>query len=104
MDPQQRLKINAFFRQSLLIQEPLTRVIAELARDVVWDNAIKPKDAIHIATAAYHRIPVMHTYDEGLTGLGTITVHGFTFSIIEPHATVQLQLPHEEPQTPPDRG
>ncbi len=89
MDPEHRSRVNAFFRQLHMALEPLTRLIAELARDVVWDHSIKAKDAVHVATAAYHEIPVLHTFDEGLLRLETVSVNGFTLRIIKPHVTAQ---------------
>jgi len=66
MDIAKRPRIRNFFRDSFIVQKPLTRKIAELATDVVWDCSIKAKDAIHVATAAYYGIAVIHTYDEDL--------------------------------------
>ena len=63
LDLAKRPLVSNFFRQIFISQEPLTREIAELARDVVWDNAIRPKDAIHVATAAYFKIGEFHTFD-----------------------------------------
>lgn len=98
MDPAKRPKINAFFRAPHIIQRPLTRVIAELARDIVWDSNVKPKDAIHIATAGYYKIKTFHTFDVPLLKMGTVDVAGFTVQIKEPYAPRQLDLPHE-PET-----
>lgn len=44
-------KIEAFFRHSWIIVRELDRFIAEDARELVWNKNIKPKDAIHLATA-----------------------------------------------------
>jgi predicted nucleic acid-binding protein len=50
LDPKFRPTLNNFFLQNFISLKPLTREIAELARDIVWDTNIKPKDAIHVAT------------------------------------------------------
>lgn len=84
--------MNNFFRAAHIIQKPLTRVIAELARDVVWDSNVKPKDAVHIATSAYSKIKEFHTFDEGLLNSKSITAYGFIVSIQKPYAPRQLEL------------
>src|SRR5262245_47193543 len=44
-------KIEAFFRHSWIVVRELDRFIAEDARELVWSKNVKPKDAIHLATA-----------------------------------------------------
>ena len=44
----------------------LTRPIAEAARDLCWNRRIRPKDAIHMASAIAARCVVLHTHDEDL--------------------------------------
>jgi predicted nucleic acid-binding protein len=92
LDPSKRPLINSFFRASHIIQKPLTRAIAELARDVVWDSGIMPKDAIHIATAAYYKVGVFHTFDRGLLDKGNVVIGGFDMAICKPHAQRQVEL------------
>jgi predicted nucleic acid-binding protein len=43
--------VRRFFRRSNLRVRNVTRGIAESAQDLVWNHSIKPKDAIHVATA-----------------------------------------------------
>jgi predicted nucleic acid-binding protein len=93
LDPAKRPAVSAFFRAAWITQRPVTRVIAELARDVVWDNSIKPKDAIHIATAAVDKIETFHTFDRDLLKMGTVTIAGFTVKIDRPFGTGQQKLP-----------
>lgn len=46
------------------------RQIAEAARHLIWDFPhLKPKDAIHAATAIAHQVDELHTYDEHLLKL-----------------------------------
>lgn len=96
LDPAKRVLVGNFFRQQHLSQKSVTRMIAELARDVVWDSAIKPKDAIHVATAAMYKISEFHTYDEGLLKLGTVSVNGFSINIAEPYHAHQITLDIDE--------
>ena len=68
--------LRKFFRRSYIRVHNVTRAIAEGAQDVVWNHNIKPKDAIHVATAVSLSVPTLETFDDGLlnrTGLvGTI--------------------------------
>lgn len=43
--------IRAFFARSYLQIREVDRRIAELAQDIVWEHGVRPKDAIHVATA-----------------------------------------------------
>lgn len=58
--------IRQFFRNSFFLTVDLDRYIAELAQDVVWDFGIKPRDAIHVATALACEVPILDTFDKGL--------------------------------------
>ena len=71
-----------------------------MARDVVWDSNIKPKDAIHVATCAYYRIRILHSFDTDLFGKGTIDVNGFKIDVIHPDAghKSQMEIPIEDPK------
>jgi predicted nucleic acid-binding protein len=59
-------KVRRFFRHSYLRLWTVTRSIAEDAQDLVWKHSIRPKDAIHVATALAARCPTLETFDEGL--------------------------------------
>lgn len=60
--------LRRFFRRSFIRVRNVTRAIGELAQDLVWDHNIKPKDAIHVATALNAKAPVLETFDGGLIG------------------------------------
>ena len=60
--------IEKFFKSPYISVENVTRHISENARDLVWDNGIRPKDAIHVATALHRKIPVLNTFDRQLLG------------------------------------
>lgn len=47
----QRGDIRGFFAHKYVQIRQLDRTTAELAQTVVWDHAVNPKDAIHVATA-----------------------------------------------------
>lgn len=58
--------VQSFFRKSFFRVVNVTRKIAERAQELVWDHSIKPKDAIHVATAEFYSVPVLETFDADL--------------------------------------
>lgn len=97
LDSTKRQLVSNFFRQDFITQKPLTREIAELARDVVWDSNILPKDAVHVATCAYFRIRELHSFDGNLISKGKIDVAGFELSVLKPHGHAQAEIVIENP-------
>lgn len=66
------VKLRQFFRRSYIRLHNVTRGVAEGAQDLVWNHSIKPKDAIHVATALELGVPTLETFDDDLlkkTGL-----------------------------------
>jgi predicted nucleic acid-binding protein len=57
--------IRRFFRRSCISLRNVTRATSELAQDLVWDQGLKPKDAIHAATAIETSSPIIETFDHG---------------------------------------
>ena len=45
------------------------RQTAELARELIWKNRLKPRDAIYVATALQARLGILDTFDKELIGL-----------------------------------
>jgi len=64
-----REKVSAFFKQPFISVQNVTRRISELAREVYWDHGVRPKDAVHVATALVYKIPVLNTFDGVLLGM-----------------------------------
>jgi predicted nucleic acid-binding protein len=60
--------LRRFFRRSYIRVRGVTRAIAESAQELVWDHGIKPKDAVHVATAINAKVDALETFDEGLIG------------------------------------
>ena len=58
--------LRKFFRHSYIRVRNVTRTIAEDAQDLVWNNGIRPKDAIHVATALSAKASVLETFDDNL--------------------------------------
>ena len=100
LDSKDRDLISNYFRQDFISQKPLTREIAELARDVVWDSNIMPKDAIHVATCAFYKIRTLHTFDKNLIDKKTIDVRGWVIHPTIPSTTLlqQSELLIENPE------
>lgn len=63
---QHRERIRAFFRHEWIVLIHLDRAIGELAQEVVWEHGIRPKDAVHVATALKAGVEQLDTFDQGL--------------------------------------
>jgi predicted nucleic acid-binding protein len=65
--PQEKAEIvRRFFRRSYFRVRNVTRSISEGAQDLVWNHSIRPKDAIHVATALDVGVAALETFDEQL--------------------------------------
>ena len=90
--PQQKADIvRKFFRRSNLRVRNVTRKIAESAQDLVWSHSIRPKDAIHVATALDAAAIALETFDDGLISKSG-TVGRPPLLIRKPIAPAQKQL------------
>jgi hypothetical protein len=65
-------KVEAFFRRDYIVIRNITRHIAENARTYVWDYGVKPKDALHVATAIDADLELLNTFDEALQKKSTM--------------------------------
>ena len=81
--------VNNFFRRSSIRVVNLDRAIAQRAQRLVWDNEVRPKDAIHIATAQRYDCDILETFDEPLIAKG-VSVVGVEFR--EPQQSKQGSL------------
>lgn len=68
---EQATQIEAFFRHRWIVVREVDRFIAEAARQLFWDQNVKPKDAVHLATALAQDVPIerFDTFDKGLIKL-----------------------------------
>lgn len=55
-----------FFKNEYIAVQNVTRQVAELARDLVWDHGVRPKDAVHVASALAVEAPILETFDQDL--------------------------------------
>jgi hypothetical protein len=67
--PEKRETIKRFFRRSGILLVQVDRRLAEDAQEYFWDHGVRPKDAIHIASAVAANCGVLETYDSGLIKL-----------------------------------
>ena len=64
--PEMKLKVIGFFKNEYVAVVNVSREVAELARDLVWDKGVKPKDAVHVACALSVETPIFETFDKPL--------------------------------------
>lgn len=63
---EKRQQVVDFFKRSYIVPITITRRIAEDSRELVWDQGILPKDALHVASALRAKVDILNTFDEGL--------------------------------------
>lgn len=88
----ERQAVERFFDHRYIVPVPLVREIAELARDLVWDQGIAPKDAVHVASAISTRLELLNTFDHGLLGKNGLEVASRTLAIEKPAIEGELPL------------
>jgi len=66
---EQAEEVQSFFEHEWIAVVTVDRPIAERARELVWNHRVKPKDAIHVATALDSGVEQFDTYDGPLTDL-----------------------------------
>jgi predicted nucleic acid-binding protein len=83
--------VQKFFRKSYIRVVNVNRKISEAAQIHVWDSDIRPKDAIHVATAISFSCDALETFDKALIAksgkVGTPLL-----LIREPQAAAQLRM------------
>ncbi|WP_413873549.1 type II toxin-antitoxin system VapC family toxin [Albidovulum sp.] len=85
------LMVRRFFRRSTIRVYNVSRKISESAQDLVWGHGIKPKDAIHVATALHLGVDALETFDVELINMSG-TVGTPLLLIREPQAAAQGSL------------
>lgn len=62
--------IQRYFMHKFIVPINCDRLIAESARNLIWEFPhLRPKDAIHVASALSQQIDVLHSYDKDLVKL-----------------------------------
>lgn len=83
----EREKVVALFDEPMIEKISITPITGVLARDLVWEHNIDPKDALHVAAAFERRVPVFHCYDGRLKKRGeksVLNLFDFEMSFMEP--------------------
>lgn len=84
-------KIVDLFKIMSIIVVNVDRKIAEMARDYVWNHDVRPKDAIHLASATYAKIATFDTFDKDLLKL-SLKLGNPPLAICEPNIPYQEKL------------
>lgn len=89
--PAMKKRVEDFFKNEYIAVQNVTREVAELSRDLVWNDGIKPKDALHVAAAIAAGVTVFETYDRPLINKGNKKIKDIKFR--EPPVRIQPHLP-----------
>jgi predicted nucleic acid-binding protein len=84
-------KIADFFKHEYIVVVQVTRQLAEVARSLVWNEGLRPRDSIHAATALNEKLTDLHAFDNDLLKLNG-KIGKPALIIKEPH-TLQPELP-----------
>jgi len=105
LPPNKELKgrVIDFFKNEYIAVQNVTREVAELARDLVWDKGIKPKDAIHVASAIAAGCAVLETYDGPLTKKGRKVGLIIREPPLRPEPQLPLRHPNARKTSPPKK-
>lgn len=87
-------KVIDFFKNEYIAVRNVTRRVAEEARELVWENGVKPKDAIHVATALHDDLDILNTFDQKLIAKSGV-VGNPLLRIERPQPPAQGKLPLE---------
>ncbi len=69
LPPDRAEDVQEFFQHEWIDLRELDRTVAELAREMVWNHSVRPKDAVHVATAVDAGVRQFDTYDGDLIAL-----------------------------------
>ena len=76
----------------------VSRKIAENAQDVVWNFDVRPRDAIHVATAIHMKVDALETFDGELIKKNQ-KIGNSPLTIREPQAEKQPAFDLQAPST-----
>ena len=81
-------RITDFFSRPYVIRAAVDPFVAEVTRRLVRSHSLKPPDAIYLATAIRHQVPLLETYDTKLLALDVVD----TVAIRRPERAVEPDL------------
>lgn len=64
-----RKVVREFFKHEYIVVVQVDRRVAEQAQELVWSHGVRPKDAIHLASALIAKVPFFDTFDDDLLAL-----------------------------------
>ena len=88
----QEKTLRDFFLHEYISIRVVDRWIAETARTLIWKQGLKPKDAIHAATAVHWKVRILETHDTDLIALDKKSGNP-PINIRLPHYSRTLPLP-----------
>lgn len=71
LSPEVEQKIVDFFENEYVLVINLDRKVAEEARQISREHGLKPKDAVHLATAKVARLDLFETWDDEVVKLAS---------------------------------
>lgn len=92
LSKESKLKVRGFFKRPEIIPIELDRYCAEVAQELVWDYKIKPKDAIHVASALLAECDIVETFDKDLQKRSGRVGGTPPLQILEPGKGLNLSL------------
>lgn len=69
LPPDLRKIVSTYFRRPEIVIVNVDRELAEAAQRFFWDFGVRPKDAVHVASALRGKASVLETYDDKLIDL-----------------------------------
>ncbi|HET7231586.1 MAG TPA: PIN domain-containing protein [Longimicrobium sp.] len=93
-----RTKIRRFFLNPGIVLVNVDRAVAENAQGYFWEHNIRPKDAVHVASAVYAGVPVFETYDDKLIALSGAVGDDPRLMIREPRRSSVSDANHSHAQ------
>ena len=57
-------KIRRFFDQDYIEVREVDQRIGEMARDLIWNHNLRPRDSIHVSTALEYSVASLDTFDD----------------------------------------
>jgi len=87
-----------FFENEYIIPINVDRIVAEMARNLLWDyQVLRPQDAIYVASAIKAKVPIFDTFDGYLIGLSG-TIGNPPLIIGEPNIPYEEKIFEEKPK------
>ena len=101
ISPEEEQRIIDFFENPYISIRPCDRHTGQVAGTIARQFSLRPRDAIHVATALNANVPVMHTTDGPKSSTGLLKKNGKIgtppLAIVLPTCAVQMRLTEVAP-------